>query len=86
MPKAPELLKLDAMCRGQLSMREPGDGEGNAFGENSGPDDALAGACPKEGRGSISLLGDNWQLLVPVSTEREGEMLSVSISESWQSS
>lgn len=32
------------------------------------------------------LLGDNWQLLVPVSTEEEWEMLSVSISESWQSS
>lgn len=30
--------------------------------------------------------GDNWQLLVPVSMEGEGEMLSVSISESWQSS
>lgn len=32
------------------------------------------------------LLEDNWQLLVPVSMEGEGEMLSVSISKSWHSS
>lgn len=39
--------------------------------------------------GSTSLpssRGDEWQLLVPASMEGEGELLSVSISESWQRS
>jgi len=67
-PKAPQLLKMDATYRGQLSAREVGGGQGNAFGERSGPDDTLAGACAKGGTGSISL-PSSWGIIGSFSSQ-----------------
>lgn len=67
-PKAPQLLKMDVTCRGQLSTREVGRRQGNAFGERSGPDDTLAGACAKEEMGSISL-PSSWGIIGSFSSQ-----------------
>lgn len=50
-----QLLKMDALCRGQLSTWEVRGGQGSAFSKRSGPDDALSGVRAKEGTGSTSL-------------------------------
>lgn len=44
-----QLLKMDALCRGQLSTQEVGGGQGSAFSKRSSPDSALSGVYAKEG-------------------------------------
>lgn len=57
-----QLLKMDALCRGQLSTWVVGRGQGSAFSKRSGLDSVLSGVRAKEGMGSVSL-SSSWGII-----------------------